>query len=202
MMLQFSDEDEEEVSDELSHFTDDSYIPEEGVSFYRERDPQNLDDYPKFHGQTRNPIEAVYSDTESYFGEDDQPEIFAPGNRETADFDKFQGFEKSAENFLKSLLSFENVENHLFFSVIYGLMYYKQENDNLKSISDKKDAQKILCDDLYFDLIDIEPETMLDKTLFGFFERCYKINKIISKHGFFLKFFERRNMYRFLIKTR
>ena len=117
MMLQFSDEDEEEVSDKLSHFIDDSYIPEEGVSFYRERDPQNLDDYPKFHGQTRNPIEAVYSDTESYFGEDDQAELFAPGNRETADFDKFQGFEKSAESFLKSLLSFENVENHLFFQL-------------------------------------------------------------------------------------
>ena len=81
-------------------------------------------------------------------------------------------------------------------------MYYKQENDNLKLISDKKDAQKILSDDPYFDLIDIEPETMLDKTLFGFFESCYKINKIISKHGFFLKFFERRNMYRFLIKKR
>ena len=32
MMLQFSDEDEEEVSDKLSHFIDDSYIPEEGVS--------------------------------------------------------------------------------------------------------------------------------------------------------------------------
>ena len=43
---------------------------------------------------------------------------------------------------------------------------------------------------------------MLDKTLFGFFERCYKINKVISKHGFFLKFFERRNVYRFLIKKK
>ena len=43
---------------------------------------------------------------------------------------------------------------------------------------------------------------MLDKTLFDFFERCYKINQVISKHGFFLKFFERRNTYRFLIKTK
>ena len=41
---------------------------------------------------------------------------------------------------------------------------------------------------------------MLDKTLFGFFERCYKINQVLSKHGFFFKFFERCNMYRFLIK--
>ena len=62
--------------------------------------------------------------------------------------------------------------------------------------------RKILGDDLYFALIEIELETMLGKTLFGFFERCYKRNQVISKHGFFLKFFERCNMYRFLIKKK
>ena len=151
--MRFSDEDEEEVSNDISNFIDHSSIPEEGISLYRERerDPQNFDDYPKFYGRTRNPIGAIYSDTESYFGEDDQPELFASGNRKTVDFDKFKDFEKSSEKFKKSLLSFEDVENHLFFSVIYALMYYKQENDNQKSILDKKDAQKILGDDLYFD---------------------------------------------------
>ena len=142
--LRFSDEDEEEVSNDISNFIDDSSIPEESVSFFRERerDPQNLDNYPKIHGQTRDPIEAICSDTESYFGEDDQPELLAPENRETVDFDKFKDFEKSAEKFKKSLLSFEDMENHLFFSVIYALMYYKQENDNQKSILDKKRCLK------------------------------------------------------------
>ena len=196
--LQFSDEDEEMPSD-MSNFIDDSNIPEESISFYRERDPLNVNDYPKFHGQTRDPIEAIFSDTESYFGEDNQPELFAPEDRQGVHFDRFKGFEKSAENFLKSLLKFEDVDNHLFYSVIYGLMFYKQENDNLDLRLDKKDAQKILGDALYFDLIDIKEETLLDKILFGFFERCYKINQVISKHGFFLKFFERCNMYRFLI---
>ena len=51
-MLQFSDGDEEEATDDLSNFINDKYIPEEGVSFYRQRDPQNLNDYLKFHGQT------------------------------------------------------------------------------------------------------------------------------------------------------
>ena len=82
------------------------------------------------------------------------------------------------------------------------MIYYKQNSDTLEPKLNKKDAQKILGDNLYFDLIEIEPETMLDKTLFGFFERCYKINKVISKHGFFLKFCERRNMYRFLSKRK
>ena len=102
--LQFSDEDEEETLDDLSNFIDDTSIPQEGVSFYRERDPQNLNDYPKFHGQTRNPIEAVFSDTESYFGEDNQPELFAPEERSAVDFDKFRALKK-VQKFLKMAYS-------------------------------------------------------------------------------------------------
>ena len=75
-MLQFSNEDEEVETDDLSNFIGDKYIPENGVSFYRQRDPQNLHDYLKFHDQTRDPIEAVFLDTKSYFGEDNQPEPF------------------------------------------------------------------------------------------------------------------------------
>ena len=37
--LRFSDEDEEEeVSNDISNFIDDSSIPEESVSFFRERE--------------------------------------------------------------------------------------------------------------------------------------------------------------------
>ena len=82
--LQFSDE--EDVTDDISDFIDDSNIPEESISFYRERDSQNLDDYPKFHGQTRNSIGAIFSDTESY----NQPELFDPEEREGTEFDRFE----------------------------------------------------------------------------------------------------------------
>ena len=71
-----------------------------------------------------------------------------------------------------------------------------------RSILDKNDAQKLLGDDLYFDLLEIEPETLLDKTLFGYFEQCYTINQVLTNYGYFLKFFERRNVYRFLIKKK
>ena len=66
----------------------------------------------------------------------------------------------------------------------------------------EEDARKVTGDELYFDLTDIEPETLLDKTLFGFFNRSLATNKVLSKHGFFLKFFERCNVYRFLIKRK
>ena len=201
--LRFSDEDEsEKTTDELDDFINDAPIEEGGVSFYRERNPLDVNDYPKVNGQVRILIEAIFSDDESCFGDDEQPELFAPKNRDEVTFDKFEGFKKSVENFRKTLNNFSNVENYLFNSVIYGLLFYKQgKYQQLAGAKPKKDnAQKLLGDDLYFDLIDIEFETLLDKTLFGFFDRCY--NEVLAKYGFFLKFFERRNVYRFLIKKK
>ena len=51
-------------------------------------------------------------------------------------------------------------------------MYYKTDKYKQQAglILDKNDAQKVLGDDLYFDLLEIEPEPLPDKTLFGFFE--------------------------------
>lgn len=192
--LQFSDDKREEDKD-TSSFIDDSQMEEESISFYK--DLTNLNCYPKFKGQTRNLIDATYSDVESYFGEDEQSELYAPENRDTIEFDKFDKFEKSAENFKKTLLRFDGVEKHLFFPVIYRIMYHKNtDTENIK----REDAQKIFGESFYFDLLEIEPKTMLDKSLFGFFQRCFSINKVISKQGFFLRFFERRNMYIFLMK--
>ena len=117
--LQFSDLEEELADDDISTFIDNSQQNKESISFYRERDPQNLNEHHKFNNQTRKPIEVVYSDIESYFGEDAQPEFFAPEERQSVEFDKFQGFEKHAESFKKLLMK--------VFSVIYGLMFYNGE---------------------------------------------------------------------------
>ena len=76
-----------------------------------------------------------------------------------------------------------------------------QKTENVETVK-KEDAKKIFEDDLHSDLLEIEPSTLLDKSLFGFFEKCFFINQVISKYEFFLRFFERRNMYRFLIKKR
>ena len=70
--LIFSD-DEEMTNDEMDDFIDDSDEQREGVSFYRQlessnqsRDPQNLNDYPKFLNQTRDPRVAIYKGDEPF----------------------------------------------------------------------------------------------------------------------------------------
>ena len=73
--IQVSDDKMEETNKDTA-FIDDTPIEQESISFYR--DLNNFEHYPKFKNQTRNPIEVTYSDTETYFGEDNQPEFYDP----------------------------------------------------------------------------------------------------------------------------
>ena len=61
VLLQFSDDESEKITDKLDNFINDEPIDKEDVSFYRERSPLDIDDYLKFNGQIRNPLEAIFS---------------------------------------------------------------------------------------------------------------------------------------------
>ena len=42
---------------------------------------------------------------------------------------------------------------------------------------------------------------MLHYTQFGFWEKCLKLNEVLADHfGLFLRFYERRNKYRYLLR--
>ena len=50
------------------------------------------------------------------------------------------------------------MENQLFFTVIYGLMFKKNEKEQIR----KDNAREVLGDELFFDLKEIEVQSMLD----------------------------------------
>ena len=78
VLLQFLEDESAKITDGLDNFINGEPIDEEDVSSNRERNLLNIDDYPKFNGQVRNPLEPIFSDDESYFGEDKQPDLYAP----------------------------------------------------------------------------------------------------------------------------
>ena len=105
------------------------------------------------------------------------------------------------------------------FSVIqYGLTYTGAEKKiNLKERDktnyeglivegkiepDRKKAKDIFGENLYGDLIDVKDEIQLDRTLFVFFNRCFLVIELLSKYDYFLKFYERRDKFRFLINKK
>ena len=185
--LVFSDDEDQITNDEIDDFIDDTDKQREGISFYRQLDPENIKHYPKFRNQTRNPNEAVYEDDKSYYGgEDTQPELCDPENRDFVNFDKFAGFEKSVQKFKETLKNFDRSENSLFDAIIYGAMYYKSDG----KVIDKNNVREVLEDNFYNDLLEIKDDIKLDRTIFGYFDRCFQANEILSQHNFFLKFFE------------
>ena len=127
--INFSDNDDDEKTEQDKNFIDDSDQPMEDVSFYRRLDPEKID----FQNQTRNPMEAVYEDDEIFFGtEDTQPELFVPENRECVEFDKFEGFEKSVKKFKETLQNFDNSNNPFFDSILFGVMFKISEGKILE----------------------------------------------------------------------
>ena len=65
--LVFSDDEEEEkITHEINDFIDNGPQPEEDVSFYRQLDPANIDNYPKFNGQTSNLSSSVLEKFNGY----------------------------------------------------------------------------------------------------------------------------------------
>ena len=88
-----------------------------------------------------------------------------------------------------------NSENPFFDAVIYGIMFYKSKG----IIIDKNKIKEILGDDFYNDFLEIKDNIKLDQTVFGYFNRSFHVNEVLARCNLFLKFSERRNMYRFLI---
>ena len=201
--LIFSD-DEEMTNDEMDDFIDDSDEQREGVSFYRQlespnqsRDPQNLNDYPKFPNQTRDPRVAIYKGDEPFYGTyDTQPELYTPENREGVEFDNFVGYEKNVKKLKETLKNFDGSDNPFFDFIIYCLMFYLTEGKNIN----KNKAKEVIGNKFYLELVEIKDDIKLDKTLFGYFNRCFMANEVLAKHNIFLKFFKRRDKFRFLIK--
>ena len=93
---------------------------------------------------------------------------------------------KSIKKFKETLKNFDHSENSFFDTIIYGAMFYKSDG----KVIDKNKVRDVLEDDFYNDLCEIKDDIKLDRTIFGYFDRCFQANEILSKHNFFLKFFE------------
>ena len=196
--------DEAEVSDEIysensdcldnESLLDDFIVPDkncrnDSVTFYR-----NVNNSQKFHNQQKETSEELDRNENLYFGEDGQPEMFAPENINDVEFHDFSDYKKKAAQFKKTLLCFppEIESDCLFSSVVYGLSYLQQNEKPADFIS----AKNAIGQEKFLKLKEIEKEIMLDYTQFGFFDRCMKLNDILAKEfGRFLRFYERRNKF-------
>ena len=152
-----------------------------------------------------------------YFGENDtQSELYIPEDRENVNFDNFTGFEKSAKKFYDSPRNFENSNKPFFDAIVYGIMHTVGKNKIILKERDKVNYEGLIVEgnmkpdkkrqgiflEKIENLIDIKDEIQLDRNLFGFFNRCFLVNELLSKYNYFLKFYERRDKFRFLMNKK
>lgn len=146
---------------------------------------RNFENRQRFQNQQKNIAEEIDKDEKLYYGEDGQPEMFAPEDSEHIEFHSFNNYKKKAEEFKRMLLRFENisVENHFFYSEVYALPYLKNQQKPI----DFNSAVSIIGQDKFLKLQEIEKEIILN-TQFGFFDRCMKLNNILAEQfGFFFE---------------
>ena len=191
--------DDSDVSDnnESDLLSDCSGYEENNESFCRKLD--NREEFNKFKNQIKNPVEEHQRQTSDYYRDEDLPEMSSPEDRDHVEFDNSECTKERTNNFRKNLQLFDNksIENYFFYSVVYGRMSQKTEN---KSNIDQ--FKEILGQDFYLALNEIEPDVMLDHTIFGFFERCSIMNEVLAKFGYFLRFYERKNKFRYQLRQK
>ena len=178
--LVFSDNSEEELSEEeqeLNFIGDDEGEEQGEASFYRSVDNNER---IKFSNQTKNPDEVVNE------SEDD------PENREDVEFYSFDNYSGKSQIFKNSLLRFADVDK----AVLYGVMHCKLSGRSVEL----QFAERVLGTEFFIELKKIEKSTMLDHSVFGFFDRFQVINEVLSEYGFFLRVYERRNKFRYQLR--
>ena len=205
--------DEAEVSDEIYSkesdcsdnecLLDDFIKPDnarediDSATFYR-----NFENRLSFQNQQKNISKEIDKNEQLFYGTDDQPEMFAPEDFEHIELYNFKDYKKKADEFKNTLLHFQEIsaeKNHLFYSVVYALAYLK----NNRKPSDFNSAISIIGQDKFLKLKEIEKETMLDYTQFVFFERCMILNNVLAaQFGHFLRFYERRNKFRYQLRQK
>ena len=183
----------------------DFYFDSEDDEFFVENNEQtneslyynlaNKEQYVNSLNQTTNPIKKFDDNHTDFFDKDDLPELFDPEDREQVEFNEFDSAKTRSKKFKESLLNFSDVENNFFYAVIYGIMHKKLNGMNVAL----DNVKKTLGEKLFFDLKEIELSVKSDHSGFVFFDKCQITNEVLSNYSYFLRFYERRNKFRYQI---
>ena len=120
---------------------------------------------------------------------------------EEEDWHNFSNFEAKVKVFKESLICPHGLENpdSFFYSILYAIRHkfttkvnFLQDDESLK-----QDVGLALSDDLF----KIKSLLRLDgQDVLNFENQCFQINTILSRHSMFLRVFELKNKFRYIIK--
>ena len=169
------------VSDD--EFIDDTEQPESGYHYFTNvtktyddamRDVENIDDLEARH----------------YFDTDEEEEL-----------NEFPNFEAKVKLFRESLINPHGLENpdSFFYSILYAIRHKLTEKVDF--VEQEDDLKQDVGLALSHDLFEIKSLLRLDgEDVLNFENQCFQINRILSRYDMFLRVFELKDKFRYLIK--
>ena len=171
------------VSDD--EFIDDSVQPESGYFYFTNvtrtyddvmRDVENIDDLEARH----------YFDS----SEDEHEEL-----------NEFPKFEAKVKLFRESLINPHGLENSdsFFYAILYAIRF--KLTGKVDFVEDEDNLKQDVGIELSHDLLEIKSLLRLDgQDNLNFENQCFQINTILSRHEMFLRVFELKDKFRYIIK--
>ena len=171
------------VSDD--EFIDDTVQPESGYFYFTNvtrtyddvmRDVENIDDLEARH----------YFDS----GEEEQEEL-----------NEFPKFEVKVKLFRESLINPHGLENpdSFFYAILYAIRF--KLTGKVDFVEQEDSLKQDVGIELSHDLFEIKSSLRLDgDDNLNFENQCFQINTILSRHDMFLRVFELKDKFRYIIK--
>ena len=158
--------------------------------------PENF--YPYFTNVTRTYDDAMRDDVVNiddlearhYFDSDEEEEL-----------NEFSNSEAKVKLFRESLINPHGLENSdsFFYSILYAIRH--KLTDKVDFIEEEEDLKQDVGLALSHDLFEIKSLLRLDgEDVLNFENQCFQINRILSRHNMFLRVFELKDKFRYIIK--
>ena len=160
--------------------------------------PENNDFYQYFTNVSRSYDDAMRDsqnvddlEARNYFDSDEEEE---------EEINEFPNFEKKVKLFRESLINPHGLENpdSFFYSILYAIRH--KLIDKVDFVENEENLKQDVGLALSHDLFEIKDLLRLDLDVLNFENQCFKINTILSKHNMFLRVFELKDKFRYLIK--
>ena len=132
-----------------------------------------------------------YFDARHYFESDE----------EEPSWHDFSNFKAKVKLFNESLIAPHGIENldSFFYAILYAIRH--KITEKVDFLDDENDLKQDVGFALSNDLFEIKSSLRLDgQDLVNFQNQCFQVNSILSDHNMFLRVFELKDRFRYLIK--
>ena len=158
-------------------------------------------EYPYFANVTRTYSDAMQVNIENYEDIEARHYFDSDDNGDDDELHDFSNFKAKARLFRESLICPHGLENpdSFFYAILYAIRH--KFTEKVDFLQDENRLKEDVGLALSHDLFEIKSLLRLDgQDRLNFENQCFKINRILNKHNMFLRVFELKDKFHYILK--